>query len=68
VQKYSINSFADLLKYLSGKRNWGEQERTHYNVRRGNATKKEEFKDAVAKIIKSGEYNENVMFFSKSGN
>jgi hypothetical protein len=41
-------------KHVNGNNevNWGEQERTHYNVRRGNATKKEEFKDAVAKIIK----------------
>ncbi|MCK5475397.1 MAG: hypothetical protein KAI71_02345 [Candidatus Pacebacteria bacterium] len=31
---------------------WGEQERTNYNVRRGNATEKEEFKVAIAKIIK----------------
>jgi hypothetical protein len=32
---------------------WGEQERTNHNVRRGNATKKEEFKVAIAKIIKN---------------
>ena len=32
---------------------WGEQERTNYNVRRGNATDKEEFKIAIAKIIKN---------------
>lgn len=31
---------------------WGDQERTNYNVRRGNATEKEEFKVAIAKIIK----------------
>jgi hypothetical protein len=31
---------------------WGEQERTNHNVRRGNATKKEEFKVEIAKIIK----------------
>jgi hypothetical protein len=31
---------------------WGEQERTNYNVRRGSATKKEEFKVAIVKIIK----------------
>ncbi|AYQ56055.1 hypothetical protein MS2017_0306 [Bathymodiolus thermophilus thioautotrophic gill symbiont] len=41
-------------KHVNGNNevNWGEQERTHYNVRRGNATKKEEFKVAIAKIIK----------------
>lgn len=31
---------------------WGDQERANHNVRRGNATKKEEFKVAIAKIIK----------------
>ncbi len=31
---------------------WSEQERTNHNVRRGNATKKEEFKVAIARIIK----------------
>lgn len=31
---------------------WGEQERTNHNKRRGNATKKEEFKIAIAKIVK----------------
>lgn len=31
---------------------WNEQERTHHNYRRGNATKKEQFKVAIAKIIK----------------
>ncbi len=31
---------------------WGHQERANHNVRRGKATKKEEFKVAIAKIIK----------------
>jgi hypothetical protein len=31
---------------------WNEQERTNHNYRRGNATKKEQFKVAIAKIIK----------------
>ncbi len=41
-------------KHVNGNNevNWGEQERTNHNVRRGNATKKEEFKVAIAKIIK----------------
>lgn len=41
-------------KHLNGNNeiSWGEQERTNHNVRRGNATKKEEFKVAIAKIIK----------------
>jgi len=33
--------------------NWGDTERAHYNVRRGNAKKQELFKIALAKIIKS---------------
>ncbi len=41
-------------KHLSGNNevSWGEQERANHNVRRGNATKKEEFKVEIAKIIK----------------
>ncbi|MCK4729829.1 MAG: hypothetical protein KAT28_00775 [Candidatus Aenigmarchaeota archaeon] len=41
-------------KHVNGNNevSWGEQERTNYNIRRGNATKKEEFKIAIAKIIK----------------
>lgn len=40
-------------KHLKGNNeiSWGEQERTHHNKRRGNATKKEEFKVAIGKII-----------------
>lgn len=39
---------------------WGEQERTNYNVRRGTATQKEEFKVAIAKIIKDLDIPENL--------
>lgn len=38
---------------------WNEQQRTNYNVRRGNASKKEEFKVAIAKIIKILDIPEN---------
>lgn len=42
-------------KHLHGNNevNWGDTERAHYNVRRGNAKKQELFKIALAKIIKS---------------
>ena len=39
---------------------WGEQERTHHNSRRGNATKKEEFKIAIGEIIKNLDIPENL--------
>ncbi|MFA7662386.1 MAG: hypothetical protein WCX88_00515 [Patescibacteria group bacterium] len=54
-------------KHLKGNNevDWGEQERTNHNVRRGNATQKEEFKVAVAKIIKEldlpEELKENIL-------
>lgn len=41
-------------KHLKGNNeaNWNEQERTNHNFRRGNATRKEEFKIAIAQLIK----------------
>lgn len=53
------NNKAEGFRYIERKHvkgnnevGWGEQERTNHNVRRGNTTKKEEFKVAIAKIIK----------------
>ncbi len=42
-------------KHLNGNNevSWSEQERTNHNVRVGSATKKEEFKVAIARIIKN---------------
>ncbi len=54
------NNKAEGFRYIERKHvngnnevGWGTQERAHYNVRRGNATQKEEFKIAIAKIIKN---------------
>lgn len=58
---------ADAFPYIERKHikgnneiNWGEQERTNHNIRRGNATQKEIFKSEIAKIIKDLDLPEEV--------
>ena len=49
-------------KHVNGNNevSWGEQERTNHSVRRGNASKKEEFKAAIAKIVKDLDIPDNL--------
>jgi hypothetical protein len=39
---------------------WGDQERTNYNVRRGTATEKEEFRVAIVNLMKELDLPENI--------
>lgn len=58
----------EALRYVDRKHNnwnnevpWVETERTNYRIRRGNATKKQEFKSAIEKFVRKLELPEDIV-------